>query len=87
MSRSDPILEIVAEGHPCDPDATIVAVTADLLEEAVEYYIESMTAEERLGELSQYVYGDLYDKCMTSDPTGIVSYVVLEYMMDKKLFV
>jgi len=87
MSRSDPILEIVAEGHPCDPDATIVSVSADLLEEAVEYYIESMTDEERLGELSEYVYGDLYDKCMASDPKGIVSYIVLEYMMDKELLV
>lgn len=80
MSRSDPILEIVTKGHPCDPDATTVAVSADLLEEVVEYYIESMTAEERLGELSQYVYGDLYDKCMANDPTGIVSEIVLEYV-------
>ena len=82
MSRSDPILEIVTEGHPMSPDATIVAVSADLLEEVVEHYIESMTAEERLGELSQYVYGDFYDKCVANDPTGIVSEVVLEFLKD-----
>ena len=82
MSRSDPILEIVTDGHPMSPDATTVAVSADLLEEAVEYYIESMTAEERLGELSQYVYGDFYDKCVANDPTGIVSEIVLEYVKD-----
>jgi len=82
MSRSDPILEIVTEGHPMSPDATIVSVTADLLEEVVEHYIENMTAKERLGELSQYVYGDFYDKCVANDPTGIVSEVVLEYIED-----
>jgi len=82
MSRSDPILEIVTEGHPMSPDATIVSVTADLLEEVVEHYIENMTAEERLGELSQYVYGDFYDKCVANDPTGIVSEVVSEYLKD-----
>lgn len=82
MSRSDPILEIVTEGHPMSPDATTVAVSADLLEEVVEYYIEIMTYEERLGELSQYVYGDFYDKCMANDPTGIVSEIVLEFLKD-----
>jgi hypothetical protein len=82
MSRSDPILEIVTEGHPMSPDAHTVAVSADLLEEVVEHYIDSMTAEERLGELSQYIYGDFYDKCIANDPTGIVSEIVLEYVKD-----
>jgi hypothetical protein len=82
MSRSDTILEVLVSGHPSDPDAPTVAVSADLLEEVVEYYIENMTAEERLGELSQYVYGDLYDKCVTNDPTGFVSELVLDYVKD-----
>ena len=82
MSRDSILLEYATTCDWRDPDAPTVAVTADLLEDAVEYYIENMTAEERLGELSQYLYGDLYDKCMANDPTGIVSEVVSEYLKD-----
>jgi len=82
MSRDAILLEYATTCDWRDPDAPSVAVTADLLEEAVEYYIENMTAEERLGELSQYLYGDFYDKCMANDPTGIVSEVVSEYLKD-----
>jgi hypothetical protein len=82
MSRDAILLEYATTYDWRDPDAPSVAVTADLLEEAVDYYIERMTEEERLQSLSEYVWEYMVDECEHNDEFGIVQEIVEKYLKD-----
>ena len=82
MSRDAILLEYATTCDWRDPDAPSVAVTADLLEEAVDYYIERMTEEERLQSLSEYVWEYMVDECKHDDGFGIVQEIVEKYLKD-----
>ena len=82
MSRDAILLEYATTCDWRDPDAPSVAVTADLLEEAVEYYIENMTAEERVQMLSEYVFEDAVEWCNANDEIGLVQDMVSDYLKD-----
>ena len=62
MSRSDTLYEYAVEGDYRSPDCTTVAVTAELMEEAVDYYVENLSAHERSVMLSSYIYEDAYER-------------------------
>ena len=68
--------------HPNDPDVQTQVVTADLLEEAVDYYLENLSATERSVMLSEYVYEQMYDQATQNDPIALVQDIVRNYIKD-----
>ena len=52
---------------PIDPDSVWVSVTEDDLTEAVDHYVESLSSEEALELLSEYVY----ERCVRNEDYGI----------------
>ena len=68
--------------HPLDPDARTVAVTAELLEESVAYYLENLSARERSDMLSDYLYEESYDKSTTDADRQFVISMVQDYIRD-----
>ena len=83
MSRSEILLEYcTSHHHPNDPDVQTQAVTADLLEEAVEYYVECMTDEKRSLMLSEFLYEQMYDQATQNDPIALVQDIVNDYIKD-----
>jgi len=83
MSRSETLLEYCTSyHHPNDPDVSTQVVTADLLEEAVGYYVECMTEEERSVMLSDFLYEQMYDQAKQNDPIALVQDIVKDYIKD-----
>ena len=68
--------------HPNDPDVQTQVVTSDLLEEAVDYYIENLSAHERSVMLSEFVYEQMYSEAKQNDHLGLVQDIVKDYVKD-----
>ena len=60
--RNETLYEYAVEGDYRSPDCTTVAVTAELMEEAVDYYVENLSAHERSVMLSSYIYEEAYER-------------------------
>ena len=83
MSRSETLLEYcTSHHHPNDPDVQTQVVTADLLEHAVDYYLENLSAHERSVMLSEFVYEQMYDQATQNDPIALVQDIVRDYIRD-----
>ena len=81
--RNENLLEYVtSHHHPSDPDVRTQVVTADLLGEAVDYYVESLSSEDALELLSEYMYERMYDHATKNDPVGLVRDIVDGYIKD-----
>lgn len=68
--------------HPNDPDVQTQVVTADLLEEAVDYYLENLSAHERSRLLSAYMYEDCYAKIKQYGGMQFAQEIVADYIKD-----
>lgn len=73
MSRTQTLFEYAVAGDPRSPDCISVAVTAELIEEAVEYHLDGMMAHELREMLSNYLYEESIDK---TDKGGDLTYVI-----------
>jgi len=82
MRQDEILLEYATTCDWRDPDAPSVAVTVELLDNAVEHYIENMTAEECLSELSDYIWEDMVMRCERNDRFGRVQDIVDRYLKD-----
>lgn len=85
MSRSETLYEYVVEGDYRSPDCTTVAVSADLLEEAVDYYVENLSAHERMRMLSDYIYEEAYERIKRGQLNPKINFVndmVDDYIRD-----
>ena len=83
MSRSETLFEYCTSfHHPNDPDVQTQVVTADLLEEAVDYYLENLSAHERSRLLSAYMYEDCYAKIKQYGGMQFAQEIVAEYVRD-----
>ena len=81
-SREHIIFEYAVEGDYRSPDCTTVAVSAHLFEDAVEYYVERLTEQERLQWLESYIYEDCYEKIKNNGYTDFAIQMVNEYIKD-----
>jgi len=76
MSRSATLFEYVVDGDHRSPDCTTVAVSADMLEEAVGYYVESLDADTLSDTLSDYMYEDAYKRIADGRPDSVPEFIV-----------
>ena len=83
MSSEKVILQYIVDGgHHCDPDATYVSVTEEILEEAVEHSISCMTESTKLEFLLEYMYDHYYQLCQQKDSS---SSIPVQHLVDSYL--
>jgi len=76
------LFEYVTSGDYRDPDAPTVAVTTELLETAVEYHIENLSASERRELLENYVYEQCVENWLKHSNGSYAQSIVEEYIDD-----
>lgn len=76
------LFEYVTSGDYRDPDASTVAVTTELLETAVEYHIENLSASERRELLENYVYEQCVDNWLKHKNGDYAQSIVQEFIDD-----